>query len=303
MGLWEQFPYTNLHNLNLDWVINRLKEIEAKITEVNEWYEEHKKDYQALKSRVDSIENELDTFETQIRTEFDKLKAEQQAEFEQLKADTEATISREVTRLETLVTTAIRDLENKFNNLLIEVRAQITALQNEVRLAIIGLNTRLDAYTDYITGWVEDRLQDFIDSLPEILTVMVYNPYRGTVTDIQQAVNDLYSIACVYGLTAEQYDSLNLTAEEYDNANLTALEYDQYGYKLLHYPDPDLYMYNPFTGSQTLVKDVVMRLTAFHQNGVTAEEYDLKDLTAETYDDLDLTAFNYDWFANELLPA
>ena len=35
-------------------------------------------------------------------------------------------------------------------------------------------------------------VKQFIDDLPEILTVMVYNPYRGEVTDIQTAINDIY---------------------------------------------------------------------------------------------------------------
>ena len=303
MGVWEQFPYSNFHSLNLDWIVNKVKELNAKVTELALWAEQHKEEYKELKLRVDHLENEIDTFETQIRSEFDKLKAEQQAEFEALKAETEATITREVTRLENLVNTAITRLENEFNRMLVEVRTQLDAFETEIQLAIINLNNQLSANNAYMMQWVENRLQEFIDSLPEILTVMVYNPYRGEVTDIQQAINDIYSIACVYGLTAEQYDSLQLTAEEYDLKDLTAMEYDQYGYKLLNYPDPDLYMISPFTGLTVLVKDVVMDLAHLHMGGVTAEVYDLKELTAEEYDALELTAFNYDWFGDQLLPA
>ena len=303
MGLFDHMPYTNFHELNLDWIVTKVKELNAKVTALNEWAETHKGEYIELKRRVDVLENEIDTFETQIRSEFEQLKEQQQEEFDQLKAETKATITAEVTRLERLVSQAITNLENEFNRMLIEVRTRLNEFEVEINQAIINLNNQLDANNQYIMKWVEDRIQEFIDSLPEILTVQVYNPYRGEVTDIQQAINDLYSIACVYGLTAEQYDSLQLTASEYDDKDLTALEYDMYAYKLLNYPDPDLYMYSPFTGEMVLVKDVVMKLANFHMNGVTAEEYDLKDLTAQEYDDLDLTAFNYDWFAKELLPA
>lgn len=303
MGLWEQFPYTNLHSLNLDWIVTKIKELNAKVIALEAWSEQHKGEYVELKGRVDALENEIDTFETQIRSEFDKLKQEQQAEFEALKAETKATITAEVNRLERLVNEAIANLEAEFNRLLIEVRTKINDLETQIQLAIINLNNTLDANNEYMMQWVENRLQDFINSLPEILTVEVYNPYRGRVTDIQQAINDIYSIACVFGLTAEQYDSLQLTATEYDNKALTAMEYDQYGYKLLNYPDPDLYMISPFTGQRVLVKDVVMDLAHLHMGGVTAEVYDLKELTAETYDALELTAFNYDWFGDQLLPA
>lgn len=303
MGLWEQFPYTNLHSLNLDWIVTKIKELNAKVIALEAWSEQHKGEYVELKRRVDALENEIDTFETQIRSEFDKLKQDQQAEFEALKAETKATITAEVDRLERLVNEAIANLEAEFNRLLIEVRTKINDLETQIQLAIINLNNTLDINNEYMMRWVENRLQDFINSLPEILTVEVYNPYRGEVTDIQQAINDIYSIACVFGLTAEQYDSLQLTAQAYDLKALTAMEYDQYGYKLLNYPDPDLYMYSPFTGEVVLVKDVVMDLAHLHMGGVTAEVYDLKELTAEVYDALELTAFNYDWFGDQLLPA
>ena len=214
MGLWEQFPYTNLHSLNLDWIVTKIKELNAKVIALEAWSEQHKGEYAELKSRVDALENEIDTFETQIRSEFDKLKQEQQAEFEALKAETKATITAEVNRLERLVNEAIANLEAEFNRLLIEVRTKINDLETQIQLAIINLNNTLDANNAYMMQWVEDRLQAFIDSLPEILTVYVYNPYRGEVTDIQQAINDIYSIACVFGLTAEQYDSLQLTATQ-----------------------------------------------------------------------------------------
>lgn len=31
MGLFDQFPYTNFHDLNLDWMIEKIKELEARI--------------------------------------------------------------------------------------------------------------------------------------------------------------------------------------------------------------------------------------------------------------------------------
>ena len=158
----------------------------------------------------------------------------------------------------------------------------------------------MQANNEYVFTYVENRLDDFINSLPEILTVMVYNPYRGEVTDIQTAINDLYEVAAIWGLTASQYDSLGLSASEYDALNLTAREYDTLGYKLL-YKDPAHYMLSPFTGEYVPLQEVIDKLAQFHMEGLTASEYDAKDLTATAYDDLALTAFNYDWFANQLI--
>lgn len=34
MGTFEQFPYTNYHDLNLDWIIEALKELNDRVTDL-----------------------------------------------------------------------------------------------------------------------------------------------------------------------------------------------------------------------------------------------------------------------------
>ena len=36
MGLFEQFPYTNFHELNLDWVLSKLKELDEKVNNIED---------------------------------------------------------------------------------------------------------------------------------------------------------------------------------------------------------------------------------------------------------------------------
>lgn len=31
MGFWKRFPYTNFHEINLDWIVKKIKELEQKI--------------------------------------------------------------------------------------------------------------------------------------------------------------------------------------------------------------------------------------------------------------------------------
>ena len=31
MGLWQQFPYPDYHNLNLDWMITEVQEVRVKV--------------------------------------------------------------------------------------------------------------------------------------------------------------------------------------------------------------------------------------------------------------------------------
>lgn len=301
MGLWDHFPYTNFHELNLDWIVTKMKELNAKVIALDEWAQIHKGEYQELLSRVVTLEGEIDTFETQIRSEFEQLKQQQSAEFAALKAETKAEITAEVSRLENKVNQTITELENEFNELIAAVNAQMRQMEYQLDQAILNLNNQFAANNAYIMEWVENRIQEFIDSLPEIVTVYVYNPVKGQITDVNEAIYDLYNVACYFGITAEQYDSLQLTASEYDALELTAAQYDQYGYKLLGYPDPDLYMVSPFTGETVLVKEVVTDLAHLHMGGITAADYDALELTATDYDALEISAFNYDWFADEII--
>ena len=301
-GFWNAYPYTDFHEMNLNFLLESYKSIIDKANEIITWANNHQIEYEEAIERLTAVENEIDTFEAQITAAFNKLEADLTAELEKALSDTIAEVDATITQLRKDVAAAIASFENRFLALETEVKQELAETKAEVARAIIELQNILNANNEFIFQYVENRLQKFIDDLPEILTVQVYNPYRGEVTDIQTAINDLYSVACIWGLTASQYDSLGLTAAEYDALELTAAEYDTLGYKLL-YKDPDLYMLSPFDGNYVHVQKVIMDLAHLHMGGVTAEYYDGLELTAEEYDNKELTAFQYDWFADELLTA
>lgn len=308
-GFFNKYPYTDFHELNLDFLLSSYTTLIDKANEIITWANDHQIAYEEAIDRLTAVEQEIDTFEAQITAAFNKLKADLEADFAQQKAELEAALAETkaevdatIEQLQKDVAAAIAAFENRFLELETEVKNELAETKAEVARAIIELQNILNANNQYIMQYVENRLQQFIDDLPEILTVQVYNPYRGSVTDIQTAINDLYSMAAIWGLTASQYDSLGLTASEYDSLGLTAQEYDTLGYKLL-YKDPDHYMINPFNGEYQNLKVVIYELSELHKDNLTAEEYDSKELTAEEYDSKELTAYQYDWNGKTLLAA
>ena len=301
-GFFNRYPYTDFHQLNLDFLLTSYQTIIDKINETITWANNHQIEYEEAIERLTAVENEIYTFEAQITAAFNQLETDLKAEMEKALSDTIAEVDATIEQLRQDVAFAIASFENRFIELETQIKNELAEVKAQVARAIIELQNILQANNQFIFEYVENRLQRFIDDLPEILTVQVYNPYRGEVTDIQVAINDLYSIACIWGLTAEQYDSLGLTAAEYDALELTAAEYDTLGYKLL-YKDPNYNMLSPFTGEYVHVQDVIMDLAHLHMGGVTASYYDGLELTAAEYDEKELTAFQYDWFADELLIA
>ena len=302
VGFFNKYPYTDFHELNLDWLLTSYQAIIDKINQTIEWANNHQIEYEEAIERLTAVENEIYTFEAQITAAFNQLETDLRTEMEKALSDTIAEVDETITQLRQDVAFAIAAFENRFLELETQIKNELAEVKAQVARAIIELQNILQANNQFIFEYVENRLQRFIDDLPEILTVQVYNPYRGEVTDIQIAINDLYSIACIWGLTAAQYDSLGLTAAEYDALEITAAEYDTLGYKLL-YKDPNYHMLSPFTGEYVHVQDVIMDLAHLHMGGVTASYYDGLELTATEYDEKELTAFQYDWFADELLTA
>ena len=296
-GFFNKYPYTDFHELNLDWLLTTYQKIVDDIESLNLWRSTHIEEYQAAMIRLTAVENEINTFEQQIEAQFDTLSRDIAAQMEQQRAEIAAYLQRTEQEINRMIV--------EFQNEMARIKAALIQEMNDLRAQVLRLmadiQSTLQANDEFIFEWVNRRLQEFIDSLPEILTVMVYNPYRGEVTDIQVALNDIYSLVCIWGLTARQYDTLQLTAQEYDNLYLTAQEYDTLGYRLL-YKDPYYYMIDPFTGDNVLIKTVVWKLADLHKNALTASAYDALALDADTYDLKGLEAYDYDWNGAALLP-
>lgn len=55
MGIFNVYPYLNVNDLNLDWIIRHFKEFIEALDELNEWREAHEEEYRELKKLYDDI--------------------------------------------------------------------------------------------------------------------------------------------------------------------------------------------------------------------------------------------------------
>ena len=55
MGFFNQYPYINLTDLNLDYVLKHLKEFMLKVDGLEEWKAQHEAEYAELKALYDAI--------------------------------------------------------------------------------------------------------------------------------------------------------------------------------------------------------------------------------------------------------
>ena len=286
-GITNKYPYTDFHEMNLDWLLTNYQAIIDKLNETIEWCNNHQTEYEEAMRRLQAVENEIYTFEQQIREEFARLEQQITSDVEMALVQIRTDVDIAIRQMQQEVTRQLADFVTEFQQLKSEVQAEINRLLGIVNRAIADLQNQLAANNEFVFEYVENRLEEFKALIPDYENIYVYNPYRGEVTHLQQAINDLYSVAAVWGLTAAQYDSLGLTADEYDNMDLSAIEYDTLGFKLL-YKDPDLYMFSPFTGQMESLKSVILSLVGLHRDdALTAQEYDDLELDADAYDAYD----------------
>lgn len=190
MGLYENWPYTNFHELNLDWIVKEMSVIRGEMEDIREWksgwedtLEDLNKKYLEIENKYTTLENDFNTFTAQVTQNFDTLTLEFTQRFASLERDLDADIQAFKT----------------------EVLYRVDALEDDVN----ALDTRLDRA---------------IDNLADSLKMS--NPFTGQEDSLSQIILQLASFHMADALTAGEYDGLTLTAGYYDGLSLTAYQYD-----------------------------------------------------------------------------
>lgn len=214
-----KMPYTNFHDLNLDWIVAEMKRISDDIELLNEWKAsrderdaEIDRQLADLNARFIVLENLYNTFVQEVNDRFDEL---------------EIRITTQVNELEERVTRQVAELEA-------EVYRQLTALRLQLEAEMLDfkndINSLLEVYNIRILA-VEQGLQDVIHNLPKMFTII--DPYTGQEDTIVNVIYEIVNKSKTNALTAQQYDDKNLTATYYDGLNISAYDYDFNGKNIL----------------------------------------------------------------------
>lgn len=184
MAFYDKFPYTNFQELNLDWILSKVKEIQTDIDEINAW---------------------KDTFSAQINAQISNLISEVNEEFAQLKAD----IEKEFTDYRT-------ETDAKFEAQRAETDKQFASLTDAV-------NARLAAFDGRIAD-IESKLADIENNLPTLVHVTnPFTGQSDSIQNVINMLADTQRTdaltASAYDalkLTASAYDAKSVTAFNYD---------------------------------------------------------------------------------------
>lgn len=200
----------------------------------------------------------------------------------------------------------LRNAINAVDGKYADLYAQIVVSMGQLTVKVNELYQAWSEYQEYLDFKFDNgmiQLKQYIDSLLVDRVVYVINPITGQMDSLQNTLNMMWQrFSEANGITAGEYDALQIKAQLYDSQSFTADEYDSRARQLVFfYKRIYLTMSSPFTGEMELYDVVINQLADLHKNALTAQEYDAKDVVAQAYDAGQHTAYEYDWNAKAWL--
>ncbi len=244
-------PYTDLQNLNLDWILQRIVTLDGEVHGLKDFYktvvDQAKIDWlAALQATLREQENratKLVTEQTSAQTKFLQTWTQRQVQIDSafqrsLQADMDAKAAGLRSELtvwertnqqlqESWQRAQAAKLEAMQQNIDSWTAATIAQLDNKTAALSVEFSTSLAAMqqaventaavfeakskSDLATFTAEIR-QTLLDGNSEYVT----DPVFGELVTVQQAFNNVYNALALGAITAQQYNALEITAGEYE---------------------------------------------------------------------------------------
>lgn len=287
-----KYPTENLHELDLSWVISKVKSLKASVDAMIEVIEELKPyidRFSEFEEALRKLQIDFYNLERLVKTYDDaiaSLKTSANLHSEQIaliKVQLQA-LEDDYEALFRLIDIKNRQLELKIDNKLDVIIAEFHSSDDILRLQIKQLKELLQ---NEIEGLNErlTRLED--DSFP----VDVKNPITGTRLSFDENNTHVYvDLGRLTRVKDVEIFEANMTDEEINNLNLTDYEASMYGGKYFYHR---FWIHSPFTGVKTSVHNCLSELLGLILNSSTDEA--INDL-AETdlyFNDLNLTDLEF----------
>ena len=180
---WHKFPYTDAHELNLDFILTKMKELEAELEEVKQ---------AAIDAATQAAKDYVDSQLAGFLAEFDALKAQF-----------------------AIVNANVAGLENQFNSFVSYVNGEITNIRATLDADIVAVNNSVDQKI------LNAKDEIFTNLATELSNIKVINYFTGEQISVQDMFNYLamlhvsdsidYNTMAARAKTYSQLALLNIT--------------------------------------------------------------------------------------------
>lgn len=195
MGFFDKYPYTDFHELNLDWLLAQMKALEKHVD--------------------DTYQNLYDTLSHDLKEYIDNEIADVLSEFTELKLEF-ASLSLQFTQL-----------NDVFDAYEAEINGKIDALNARITAEIQGVNDRTDIL-------IASNNQFLIDTMSQQLRNMtVLNFFTGEEVTVQDMFNYLANLHLSDGIAYNQITARGYTYGSIEALGLTYGDIVMHGNTLL----------------------------------------------------------------------
>lgn len=269
--MFNEYPYTDFHELNLDWVLAKVRGFDGELSKLVTEFAEIK----------DEVDNLLDTVDAEIEAKINAY----------VPGYVDSQLQPYIAQLNIALAEvrALKDLIDGWDELLADVRRDFTQADINIKNDYLAKINTLRLATEYALQELSDRIDNIAFEYPDIL-----DPTSGLYANIATVIYNVYDVLRYNALTALQFQAAGLTAQELDDLGLTAHEWDLNGYQYLY--NQITQCINPLTGERASICAILQDLALYaSQRTWTALIWDGWDRDATTIDGLDITAFDFDY--------
>ena len=195
MSFLFKYPHSSFEEINLDYILKRIAEIETQIKTIKE-----------------EIEGEI----------FEWVQEQLAPYEEQLNA-----LIQEVNNLSEYVTETLTAYDERINEIQRGLNEQIAQIEHELQDAVVALSSLMDTKIESNNIWLLNEISENVGSL-----FMVINPFTGDSVSIQSMIDTLSEFHITDGIT---YDTMNiraLTYNQFDALNITYSDLLLHGHSL-----------------------------------------------------------------------
>lgn len=182
---FKKYPYTDFHELNADFLLQRMKAIETQIANIKE-----------------EIEGEIFEWVQAQLAPYEKQLNDLIAEVKNLEETTEATLAA---------------YDSRITNFINDVNVALGQMRTDLVNSIQAVNDLTDLKIEQNNTWLLNEISENVGDL-----FMVLNPFTGTMMSIQAMVDYLSAFHIVDGI---DYDTMNTRALTYTVWNGLAMTY------------------------------------------------------------------------------
>lgn len=192
MGFFNKYPYTDFHELNADFILNRIKNIEDQIANIKEQIEAEI--FEWVQAQLKPFEDELNALIKEV---------------EDLSEYTEETLAAYDAKIDAFVL--------QVNNALASMRADLVA-------SIQAVNDLTDIKIEQNNVYLLNEITQNVGDL-----FMVQNPFTGEYVTIQAMVDYLSAFHITDGIDYDTMNTRGLTYNQFDALNITYTDFTLHG--------------------------------------------------------------------------